>query len=85
MAACGLEQVRNGTGRAERVMGAVALLTVSAKSICEAVTGRLFLDILHFGDIGVPMVTCHAGGFAGGAMAWVLMAAVCRLRTAAAR
>jgi rhomboid family GlyGly-CTERM serine protease len=62
MAACALEMIENVR---HRFFGLVSLLTVVSKSAWELWTGRAIFAYLHFGDHGVPLVACHAGGVLG--------------------
>jgi rhomboid family GlyGly-CTERM serine protease len=71
MAISGLVQVQQAQSRAERIVGWLAFVSVTVKSLAELITGRLFLDFLHFGDIGIPLVACHIGGVSGGIAAWL--------------
>jgi rhomboid family GlyGly-CTERM serine protease len=80
MAIGGLVQVREAQSRSERIVGWGAFISVVVKSLAELITGRLFLDFLHFGDIGIPLVACHIGGVSGGIMAWILLRMVRGIR-----
>ena len=46
----------------ERLSGATTLLFLLIKSICEWFTGIPFLNFLHFGNIGDPILAAHLGG-----------------------
>lgn len=46
---------------------------VVLKSILEAFTGQVLFSVLHFGPVGAPVATCHAGGVLGGLMVFVLI------------
>lgn len=58
--------------RRHRWLGAGLLGGLLAKTAWELWTGTAFLQQWHFGDIGVPIVTTHAGGVLGGLLAFGL-------------
>jgi hypothetical protein len=66
--------VRDPDAKARR-LGTVVLVLVVAKSLGEAMTGRLLLDLVHLGDLGRPNRLCHLGGVVGGGLAATLVAA----------
>jgi rhomboid family GlyGly-CTERM serine protease len=72
MAASALEMIRAADG-SERRLGAALLAGTAAKCLYEALTGRCFLEILHFGLLGTPLAISHAGGFLGGALVWLAL------------
>jgi hypothetical protein len=52
--------------RTDKWIGSVCLAIVVAKTIYELITGHAFFSSLHLGNIGIPIVECHAGGIIGG-------------------
>ncbi len=66
MAVTGVELARAARHRTERGVGSIVLLLVVLKSGYEAVTGHVFFEAGHIGDVGAPLVFCHAGGVIGG-------------------
>jgi len=80
---CGLSGVAHGlmaisavemlclpnANRSARAAALVGLVAVSAKCIVELATGHAFFATLHFGQLGTPIVACHAGGVMGGLLA----------------
>jgi len=52
-------------------LGLASLLLVVGKSLIEAVTGQIAFESLHFGELGVPIAVCHAGGVLGALLAWL--------------
>jgi rhomboid family GlyGly-CTERM serine protease len=75
MAFSGLEMMRT-PGR--RGTGAVFFTLVTAKSLYELATGRVFFDFLHMGLCGAPVAACHFGGVAGGTVVFLLFSALSR-------
>jgi hypothetical protein len=53
-------------------LGAGLLIGLLAKTAWELWTGAAFLQHWHFGDIGQPIVTTHAGGVLGGLLVFAL-------------
>ncbi len=49
--------------------GSIMLAILLGKTILETITGQAFLGQWHFGDVGQPLVLCHAGGVLGGLIA----------------
>jgi rhomboid family GlyGly-CTERM serine protease len=74
LAATAVLLVRDPDAKARR-LGTVVLVLVVAKSLGEALTGRLLLDLVHLGDLGRPNPLCHLGGVVGGGLAATLVAA----------
>jgi hypothetical protein len=70
-----------GDDAAGRHVGLALLCVVSVKAVVEAATGRLFLDLVHLGDLGRPNLLCHLGGVIGGAVTALAVSA----RVASAR
>jgi rhomboid family GlyGly-CTERM serine protease len=63
MAVSALEMVAGSTaGSAERRIGWSSFAIVIAKASYEVITGRMFLEFLHFGLLGSPVAVSHAGG-----------------------
>jgi len=54
-------------------MGIGFFILLVAKSLFEALTGQVALSDLHFGAVGAPIATAHAGGVLGGLAAWSLL------------
>lgn len=71
MAVSALETVaaRNLTTRTRRI-AAIAFAAVVAKCAIECVAGTAFFAQLHPGDVGIPILECHAGGVLG-AIVWL--------------
>jgi rhomboid family GlyGly-CTERM serine protease len=44
----------------------ICFWVVILKSILEAFIGHVLFGFLHFGPVGTPVATCHAGGILGG-------------------
>jgi hypothetical protein len=63
----------SSAGTRERRFGCASLALVLAKAVYEALTGRMFLEFLHFGLLGSPVAVSHAGGIFGGLLAWFLL------------
>jgi len=75
MAVSALEMIR-GLDRWDRRVGWCALLAVVLKAGWEAARGHAALSFLHFGMMGVPITTCHAGGVVGGLIGYCLIHAI---------
>jgi membrane associated rhomboid family serine protease len=58
--------VSPGADRQTRWLSLLTLLGVFAKCGFELKTGQLAWAGLHFGNLGTPIVACHAGGALGG-------------------
>lgn len=58
--------------RRQQRLGAWLLGGLLAKTAWELGTGTVVLQHWHFGDIGVPIVTTHAGGLLGGLLVFAL-------------
>jgi rhomboid family GlyGly-CTERM serine protease len=81
MAALALDMATEGGSRSHaRLAGWAVFSMVVAKSIFETVTGTVIFTSLHFGDVGMPIAVCHAGGVFGGILATI--ASRCRVRPA---
>ena len=65
MAISALEFMRSND-RALRNAGIICFWVVVLKSIAEAFAGHVLFSFLHFGPVGDPVATCHAGGILGG-------------------
>lgn len=57
--------------RTTRRLSAVSFAVVFAKCLFEALTGAPLFSAWHFGDLGLPIVTSHAGGVIGGLLWWL--------------
>lgn len=55
-----------------RVAGITGLAILVVKCIAEACTGSVVFTALHTGDVGIPVVLCHAGGVLAGLVGWTL-------------
>ncbi len=76
MAYSALEMIRD---QKNFKIGVACLLSVTLKSIFEAVTGDVVFSFLHFGLCGVPIAVCHTGGVMGGIFSFfVLNCANCK-------
>ncbi len=64
MAVCALDLISAGEQKARRI-GLISFAVVFVKCAAEAISGRLIFDFVHFGNVGLPIVTCHAGGMLG--------------------
>lgn len=74
MAVSAMEMICGSKPRsAERWVGWISLAVVLAKAACEVVTGRMFLEFLHFGLLGSPVAVSHAGGVIGALVAWSIL------------
>lgn len=81
---CGLSGVAHGLAavsllemlpdRRQRGSGAVLFGGLLAKVLWELQSGRAFLAWLHLGEIGQPIVACHAGGVIGGLLGYLVLA-----------
>lgn len=82
MAVQALEILRGAAhgDRRDLRVGLFALALVVGKTIWEAATGRVLFAEYHLGPIGIPIAACHAGGVAGGILAYSLSAAGQRFR-----
>lgn len=80
---CGLSGVAHGLAaisalemlrhRSQQAVGWILLGGLLLKVAWELATGAVFLQQLHLGDIGQPIVATHAGGALGGLLGyWVL-------------
>jgi rhomboid family GlyGly-CTERM serine protease len=70
MALCTLEACADpSTDRTSRQVSAIAFLILVAKCLFELAGGSSLFGCLHAGDVGTPIVACHAGGVLG-ALAW---------------
>lgn len=74
MAVSAMEMIAGSTpGSAERRVGWISISLVMAKAAYELVTGRMFLEFLHFGLLGSPVAVSHAGGVIGALVAWSIL------------
>ena len=66
----GLEMLRH---KSQQRLGSALLIGLLLKLAWELWTGSAFLQGLHLGDIGQPIVATHAGGASGGILGYRLM------------
>jgi len=76
---CGLSGVAHGlmavvcldlvSSRDSRTVGIAGLAILVVKCVAEALTGSVVFSSLHAGNVGTPVVLCHAGGVLGGLFA----------------
>ena len=66
-----LETMRGAKNRALWWLGLASFFLVVGKSLLEAVTGRIAFESLHFGQLGLPIAVCHAGGVLGALLTWL--------------
>ncbi len=76
---CGLSGVAHGlmavvcldlvSSRDGWTVGIAGLAVLVVKCVAEALTGSVVFSSLHAGDVGTPVVLCHAGGVLGGLLA----------------
>lgn len=64
-----LEMLRH---RQQRKIGVILLAALLLKTAWELWSGIVFLQFLHLGDIGHPIVATHAGGVIGGVVGFLL-------------
>lgn len=79
---CGLSGVAHGLAaisalemlrhRSQQAVGWILLGSLLLKVAWELATGTVFLQQLHLGDIGQPIVATHAGGALGGLLSYWL-------------
>ncbi len=74
MAVVALDSMAMGRKRGKQRwwFGVISLGLLLIKCAWEVATGTAFLEILHFGMVGTPLVICHAGGVVGGLIAFGL-------------
>lgn len=75
----GLEMFRD---KRQRRAGAVLIGVLALKVGYELLSGQVIMQGVHFGFIGIPLVTTHAGGLIGGVAAFLLNSGVERMRAA---
>ena len=75
MAVAGAMMLGDGE-RATRRQGGCLLAFVALKAIVEAATGRILLESLHVGFLGVPVASCHLGGILGALVVLGVLAAL---------
>ena len=54
--------------RSHRIAAAILVCIVMGKACIETITGTVFLNSLHAGNIGSPITACHLGGAVAGAL-----------------
>ena len=72
--------------REQKKIGVILLVALMLKTAWEMWSGSVFLQFLHFGNIGQPIVATHAGGVIGGMLGFLLIDFVgkklkCEMRT----
>ena len=60
--------VMSGESKNTSILGSVLFAGLLAKILWEIASGGSAMNYLHFGDVGVPMVTSHLGGLVGGSV-----------------
>ena len=84
---CGLSGIAHGLMAATCLLGCLdrfrpkvdrhiylcLLIATASKVLIECVTGSAFFSASHLGNVGTPVVVCHAGGFLGGLMASIAL------------
>lgn len=74
MAVSALEMIAGARGRtAEWRIGWISFVLVLSKAFYELITGRMFLEFLHFGLLGSPVAVSHVGGVLGALVVWLLL------------
>lgn len=56
----------------DKYAGVLCLIILLAKTIFELISGKAFFSFLHLGNIGIPIIECHAGGILGGLLIAIL-------------
>jgi membrane associated rhomboid family serine protease len=73
LAACvALDQLCQSGGGGRRIAPALALTALCGKVAFELYTGGLAWSGWHLGELGTPIVTCHAGGLLGAIVRWLV-------------
>lgn len=67
MAVAALEMLRR---KEIRRLGLLSLGALGLKCIYELLSQESFLESLHLGSVGEPLVSCHAGGVIGGVLTY---------------
>ena len=71
LAACvALDQLRSATSRGALVASALGVAALIGKVSFELYTGGLAWSGWHLGELGTPIVACHAGGLLGASLWW---------------
>jgi rhomboid family GlyGly-CTERM serine protease len=80
---CGLSGVAHGLAAVsslemiqhdrQRSFGVVLLVGLLIKVTCEIMTGNIIFQSLHFGSVGQPIVSTHAGGVIGGVLGYLIV------------
>ena len=65
-----LEMVEN---KQTKIIGWIALSAVIMKTIIELTVSPGALLFLHFGNVGIPVAECHAGGIVGGGTIYLIL------------
>lgn len=68
-----LELIFDRQGDNSSTLGKTLLIGLVIKVVVEIICGGETMSALHFGDVGVPIVTSHLGGVIGGGMAFYLL------------
>jgi membrane associated rhomboid family serine protease len=53
-------------------IGVLCLLLVAGKSVYETISGNVVFEFMHMGMCGTAIASCHLGGVAGGAVAFLV-------------
>jgi len=65
-----LEMIEN---KQTRIIGWIALYVVIIKTTIELTVSPGALLFLHFGNVGIPVAECHAGGIIGGGTIFLIL------------
>jgi rhomboid family GlyGly-CTERM serine protease len=66
-----LDHLTQPNRRSSRIAAGFGVLLLCAKVAFELLSGALIWSGWHFGELGTPIVACHAGGLIGGAAFWL--------------
>ncbi|OEU78800.1 MAG: rhombosortase [Desulfobacterales bacterium S5133MH4] len=73
MAVSALEEMENKShDRRDGLIGAVMFAVVVGKCVVEVVNDQVLFQFLHFGMMGHPVATCHAGGVLAGIITFLI-------------
>lgn len=68
-----LEMLMDRDSKQSRVLGGVLFAGLLAKIFWEMASGGGVMNNLHFGNVGVPIVTSHLGGLVGGCAVYCIL------------
>lgn len=68
-----LEMLMDRDSKQSRVLGGVLFAGLLAKISLEIASGGGVMSNLHFGNVGVPIVTSHLGGLVGGSVVYCIL------------